>query len=228
MGTAAADPGVAAEKPAHVVTVASFAIDATEVTVAAYKACVDAAACSATDLVSERHGRLNQEYCTWGRPGLEQHPITCVDWDEAVAYCRWLGKELPTEEQWEYAARGAEGRNFPWGPGAPGQRWALPPAVEDTIGCACPPLHSTPTCAVGAFPAGDTKDGVKDLSSNVAEWTRSDFCPYAKPGCDATEKVVRGGSCSRSSFREEHRGASRTGNLPTVKRSGIGFRCVEP
>ena len=90
-------------KPVHAVSVAAFCMDPTEVTVAAYKGCTSCSAPSTSGA------------CTWGVAGRDNHPINCVDWNQATAFCSAVGKRLPTEEEWEYAARGTPAWKFPWG-----------------------------------------------------------------------------------------------------------------
>ncbi len=111
MGTEDGDPD---EKPVHRVTLPAFELDRTEVTVGAYAACVAAGACIPFTTVewsgySEGQKKASSQYCNWGKARREQHPINCVPWDEAKKFCVWANKRLPTEEEWEYAARGAEG-----------------------------------------------------------------------------------------------------------------------
>jgi formylglycine-generating enzyme required for sulfatase activity len=95
--TMGSNDGFPHQKPTHPVTLKPFSMDVTEVTVAAYEACVDAGSCSTLDL---------NEYdpCNWGKSDRGNHPINCVDWEQATSFCRWANKRLPTEEEWEYGA----------------------------------------------------------------------------------------------------------------------------
>jgi formylglycine-generating enzyme required for sulfatase activity len=143
-----------AEKPVHSVTVASFEIDKTEVTVAAYGACVTAGKCKET---STGGG------CNWGKSDRANNPMNCVNYQKASDYCAWAGKRLPTEEEWEYAARGgSEQRKYPWGNDEPTSQlcWKRNTFTE-----------RKGTCDVGSFPAGASKWGVLDMAGNVSEWT---------------------------------------------------------
>ena len=128
------------------VTLPSFCVDRTEVTVIAYKACVVAGACTTP-------GPGN-----WGKSGKDNHPINSVSWFQANDYCKWNGKRLPSEEEWEYAARGNAPSQYPWGNDPPDGR-------------AC--FSGGGTCPVGAYPSGDSPFGLKDMSGNVWEWTTS-------------------------------------------------------
>ncbi len=131
-------------------------------------------------------------------------PVTGVTWQQAQDYCTWAGCKLPTEEQWEAAARGAKGRIFPWEVGEPDEYRAN---FNMMVG------EPTP---VGMFPDGDTPEGVADMAGNVLEWTRSDF--------DKDRKCVRG-----ASFGVEAvflRAASRVGVVPGFRGDNLGFRCV--
>ena len=121
------------EKPLHDVRVAAFEMDATEVTSGAYGACVVAGACLPAPKqiawagVTAADHQVYDEFCNDERADRRSHPVNCVDWAMADAYCRWAHKRLPTEEEWEYAARGPEGRSFPWG--------NAPPSPEVVNGC---------------------------------------------------------------------------------------------
>jgi hypothetical protein len=160
--------GEANEKPAHRIHVDAFEMDVTEVTVAQYGACVSGGACPPAS--------TNSLLCNWGKSDKASHPINCVSVDEAKTYCTWAKKRLPSEEEWEYAARGSDGRMYPWGGEAPGSQlcWT-----------------GKGTCAVGSFPSGRSPFGVLDMAGNVWEWTDSHV---ARGGSYANEdpSVVRG------------------------------------
>lgn len=145
----------------RLVTFGAFQIDKTEVTVEAYAACVTAGSCTAAGTGGA---------CNWGVAGHNKHPINCGDWNQAVAFCSWSGKRLPTAEEWEYAARRPDERFYPWGS-----------TPEDATKLnANLPADSYPdgTAPVGTYsPAGDTVDGLEDMAGNVWEWMASPYCP---------------------------------------------------
>lgn len=198
MGSNEGDPDA---KPSHQASVAPFKMMAREVTTAEYKQCVDANKCTAAG---------SSASCNWGQPGKENHPINCVDFYQATNYCTYVGMRLPTEQEWEFAAKHPDNRIYPWGPDVPDGR-------------AC--WKQSSTCSVGSFPTGKSKDGVLDLSGNVAEWTASPFCPYQSGGCTATERAVRGGGWSLA-VATEIQTSSRAGFNKGVRSATIGFRCV--
>lgn len=156
-------------------------------------------------------------------PGFDEHPVAEVTWAGAAGYCAWRGARLPSEAEWEAAARGLQGRRFPWGD-------AMPDATRATIG-----RRSGDTAPVGSAPAGATPEGVQDLAGSLAEWTSSLYRPYPYRADDgredpraAGERVTRGGDYVFQSAPEHlvswhRRGFSRATD------SGhrhIGFRCV--
>ncbi len=191
------------ERPVHNVTLASFEMDVTEVTVKAYKACVDAGRCSKPDTGG---------FCNWGRVHRDTHPVNCVDWTQARAFCSWAGKRLPTEEEWEYAARGTDGRTYPWGNDA----------HDATRLCS---TRSQGTCEVGQFLPGDSPFGLHDMAGNVWEWTGSRYCSYSKPGCSEAAHVHRGGSWNYDS-PSFVRAANRVRYDPSLRNDFLGFRCA--
>lgn len=175
-------------------SVGTFELDVTEVTVAAYQACVDAGVCTVPK---------SGERCNWGRRGRGAHPINCVDWEQANAFCGWAGKRLPTEEEWEYAARGNAGRTYPWGETAP-SRTKL--CLDRGDG----------TCPVCSRPSGSTPSGLCDMAGNVWEWTNAS---------EEQGRVMRGGSLF-SYMAAEVRSSSRKWGDPKGRVYFLGFRCA--
>jgi len=188
--------------PLHEVAVARFYMDRTEVSVDAYAGCVKAGLCQAM--------RTNNPFCNSHFPENGKHAVNCVDWNDANAYCKWAQKRLPTEEEWEYAARGgSEQRLYSWG------------FDEPTTKLSCY-MHSG-TCEVGTFPAGAF--GLHDMTGNVWEWTSSWFVPYDKPEAKGFVKINRGGSWSRR-FAKWMRNDLRSRFKPEEQSAAHGFRCA--
>jgi formylglycine-generating enzyme required for sulfatase activity len=193
------------ERPAHRVSVAAFELDATEVTTGAYQLCVAAGRCKPT---------VRWKTCNLAQPGKDLHPINCLDWRQAEAFCKWAGKRLPTEEEWEYAARGTDGRSFPWGNGP----------AEGRV-CWKRAAGKQGTCPVATFPTGDSPLGLHDMAGNVWEWTASGFSrSYAHKRVTAL-KVSRGGGwgdVDPASLRTTTRGRWN----PEEGADVVGFRCA--
>jgi len=222
------------ENPVHEASVGAFCIDKTEVTVASYRSCVSRGSCPAPAW-PPAHLTIDEVYeqadefldamptCNWDKPGRDNHPINCRNWDDSKTYCASVGKRLPTETEWEYAACGSESREYPWGSAFPS------PSLLHASRRMYPDLgfgDELQTVPVGSFPKGATPEGVLDLAGNIAEWTSSPFCPYPSKVCSITDSIViRGGSFDRSagfvrrSFRNSAQPSERTGYL--------GFRCVK-
>ena len=181
MGSGEADPDAEVdEKPQHDVVLDAFWIDRTEVTNAMYARCVQAGACTAP-MHSSRYGLATHA----------GHPVTGVTWFQAQEYCAWAGRRLPTEAEWEKAARGPDGRLFPWGDGAPGSSLLN---FDGQVG---------DTTTVGSYPAGASPYGVLDMAGNVWEWTADWYArdyyadsPQANPPGPASGnlRVLRGGA----------------------------------
>jgi sulfatase modifying factor 1 len=185
--------------------VGAYCMDATEVTVAAYARCVEAGACSAEKLECG-------PAATWGRKGAASHPVNCVDWFEADAFCRAHGKRLPTEEEFEWAARGAErALTFPWGEAVPAGQ-----VCWDGDGSTKGKGERKETCPVAAHPGARSPQGLDDLAGNVREWTSTESERF---------RVLRGGSWG-DSLPEFLSAGFRGWNAPDERMELIGFRCV--
>jgi len=201
------------EKPLHQVYLDDYWIDQTEVTKAMYWRCVTAQECE-PPYVS-----------LYNDPKDDQHPVTCISWDDASAYCRWAGRRLPTEAEWEKAARGTEGREYPWGNQAPDC------SLANYRECGEELKLKSELKSAGSFPAGASPYGALDMAGNVWEWVQDwDTYDYYKLSLeqDLTEpddsyKVVRGGS--GKSPAGEIRSAHRRAQPPGDRIYDIGFRC---
>ncbi len=181
-----------------------FCMQRTEVTLARYAECVAAGGCEAP---------AQGEACNWGVAGRESHPINCVTYKQASTYCNWIGARLPSEDEWEWAARGrSAAMKYPWGD--------VPPSKQLCWSGAEP---RTSTCPVRSFPEGDSPDGISDLSGNVSEWTstrgpaRSERSPFSY--------VVRGGWWSMD-IPDLFRADVTNFSEPASAFDGRGFRCV--
>ncbi len=240
MGSAEGD-GIAEERPQHGVNVAAFDMDATEVTVGAYATCVAAGACTAAPTTVDWRGISDSDkttwskYCNGAREDRKTHPINCVDFDQAKAYCAWAGARLPTEEEWEYAARGAADRTYPWGEDAPDETRA------NACGAECSHMAKEEgftwramypgsdgwagTAPVGTYPAGRTPEGLMDMAGNVWEWTSTTYARY--DGSRASARMVARGGCWDSYMPMSLRAANRISEDKGSRRNVIGFRCAK-
>jgi sulfatase modifying factor 1 len=230
-------------KPAHRVTVATFYMDETEVSVDQYAGCVKAGVCQPQkSALSDRRANnrgaratleMDNESCNFERPGRERHPMNCVDWYQASRFCAWLGRRLPTEQEWEFAARGPEGRTYPWGEEEPTAERANISGEEEGLVFRRREVgwsyrkgwhdgYQT-TAPVDSFPAGRTPQGVYGLGGNVSEWTASHDCKYSGLPCTQQLYVCRGDSfVSYNEFPAWERGAG----VPMLRGSYNGFRCA--
>jgi len=191
------------ERPVRKVTLKTFAIDRTEVTREDYAACVAAKRCKPP---------LGKDDPAAADPRL---PMTNVDWNDAQAYCRFAGARLPTEAEWEKAARGEDGREYPWGNDADCARgnWG---SFEGEGPCAGKnPGHPV---SVGTYPSGASPYGALDLGGNVWEWVADKYDE------DPKRRVVRGGSCC--SYFVGPRAANRNAWAPQHRDGDLGFRCA--
>ena len=225
------------EKPPHDATVAGFDMTRTEVTVAQYRACVEKGKCTARDSVnysgySAEDATFWSGACNANVSGRDDHPMNCVDATDADAFCAWAKGRLPTETEWEYAARGRAGRTYPWGEGTPdgSQANACGPECAARGKAGWKTMYSRddgwPTTApVGTFKAGRTPEGLLDMSGNVWEWVASNYCPYPSKKCAELARVTRGGG-SGDDDASRFRGAFRGRDTPSDRSAIFGFRCA--
>ncbi len=235
------------EQPAHWVVVPGFWIDRTEVTQAAYEKCVEGGKC----------GQIKQAKCRIWDPSSRQwitgpvvpkrllgpkKPVVCVNWAEAGNYCSWAGKRLPTEAEWERAARGTDGRLYPWGNDPfdgrrgngcdkecgeiAGKGWRVEHNINDGVRF---------LSDVGSYPAGASPAGILDAAGSVWEWVQ-DW--YGEDYYSASERrapagpqtgefrVVRGGSWSNES--DSLRSGFRYSLTADTRITTLGFRCAYP
>ena len=203
------------ERPARKVTLKAFAIDRTEVTRDEYAACVAAKRCKAPQHQEEQKEQKEQKEKDDTAAADPKLPVTGVDWNDAQAYCKFAGARLPTEAEWEKAARGDDGREYPWGNDADCARgnWG---SFEGEGPCADKnPGHPV---AVGQYPSGASPYGVLDLGGNVWEWVADKYDE------DPKRRVVRGGSCC--SYFVGPRAANRNAWAPQHRDADLGFRCA--
>lgn len=226
-------------EPVTRVTMPSFLLDRTEVSVAAYAACVGRGACTDANVTSCGPGS------NWGRPDRADHPMNCVDWMQARAFCLARGARLPTEAEWELGARGTDGRPYPWGTDPPDERRALfrvnreGPLTTEGVRMHAQAMvqrasEQAGTDPVDSHPEGASPFGLLNMAGNVWEWVQDVYAPY--PGGsvrrprggaddDEGEHVVRGGGYSSMraiglrTFDREHTGARHRG-------ATLGFRCA--
>ena len=210
-------------EPVHSVTLNMFYMDVYEVTIAQYveflntggkddhysSDMADAAYCGIV-----QNGPGNYSVAT----GRDNFPVVYVNWSDATAYCEWAGKRLPTEAEWEYAARWTDGRTYPWGEGID----ATKANYDFNVGG---------TTEVGSYPDGVSPSGCHDMAGNVWEWV-SDWCgtypsdPASNPTGPGTGtyRVLRGGSWYDG--EGSCRAANRFSDVPALRIDDLGFRCA--
>jgi len=221
------------EFPAHAVTLDAYWMDQLEVTNAMYQLCVSAGVCT-----PPQNFGTQRKANYYNNPEFKDYPVVYVTWGQAKTYCEWAGRRLPTEAEWERAARGDDMRTFPWGEDKADYRFAnFNMLVRDTS-------------RVGSYPLGASPFGVLDMAGNVAEWTNDIYSPtfYASAlemlnpmgptSSSSLKRVVRGGSLGDAeiNIRVSKRSSVLGSNLnvpPGTEAylgdfsSRIGFRCAQ-
>ncbi len=244
-----ADDGLPMEKPSHNVKLAPFCIGIYEVTTEKYLACSDRGGCKRASRVNDWAGITSQDHKTYDPlcnitdpSGRARHPINCVDWERADTYCRATGGRLPTEAEWEFAARGSDGRLYPWGDETPSARYL------NACGSECVAwgkahhagltgMYATSdgfetTAPVGSFPEGKSRFGLMDVVGNVWEWVADWYAPYENGALvdpkgpeTGTRRVMRGGAWNGAE-PSWVRPTFRFMNDPSASSYGVGFRCA--
>jgi len=241
------------EKPAHPVSLTPYCLDVTEVTTAKYAQCVTKGTCLRAfdnrwpppETLSPVQQEAYDPLCNLNQTAERgSHPINCVSFQQAADYCASVGARLPTEAEWEFAARGSDGRTYPWGETPPG------PELLNACGPECVawgklhkvelnPMYKAPdpfenTAPVGSFAKGATVYGIMDMVGNVWEWVADWYGPYASSALRAPDpkgppngeyRVVRGGSWNASEASWV-RPTFRYRDAPEKRSYGIGFRCA--
>jgi serine/threonine-protein kinase len=197
------------ERPRRTVELDAFYIDRTEVTQQAWKECMDRSHCG-------------EPLCTLDLALKAEHPVTCVTWEQADNYCRSNHKRLPTEAEWEKAARGLNGGRYPWG-------------SDETPYCSLANFQScnlpTKTAAVDLRPEGASVFGALDMAGNVYEWVADWHAGYDPAAIDnplgpttGLQRVLRGGDYGSDAWAL--RSFNRRAQDPTIANDAWGFRCA--
>ncbi len=229
------DAGAEDERPVHAVTVPDLEMLVSEVTVAQFDECIASGPCTEPTVLTD--------LCNHYDEGYDDHPANCVDWHQAEAFCDWIGGRLPSESEWEYAARsGGQDITYPWGDGDATCDLAVMRG-DASLGDGCGVGRTWPVCSM---PDGDSDQGLCDMAGNVWEWVQDRYhgcydcsvCPDYE--CDTSttapddgsaweepeeaNRVIRGGSYNRETG--DLRAAVRNLGLPQTGGSTTGFRCA--
>lgn len=222
MGTSTAGDWTGGDEfPMHEVYLDSFWMDKTEVTNGQYQKCVQAGGCLEPHSISSE---TQNSY--FDNPAFADYPVIQVDWDQANAYCKWTGRRLPTEAEWEKAARGTTERLFPWKGDAYGPDFANYDMDDN--------WPNADTSQAGSIPAGASPYQVIDMAGNVYEWVSDWYgstyysqSPIENPSgpAEGSARVIRGGAWSSDWFFI--RTGSRLSFYPDSYSNDIGFRCAQ-
>lgn len=214
------------EQPAHTVRLDAFWLDQSEVTNGQYQLCETAGACTPP---VELGSFTRAEY--YRDPQYASYPVIWVNWGQAAAYCEWAGARLPSEAEWEYAARSPQNWIFPWGDRFDPAR--LNYCDQGCEGISDPSFNDgfPDTAPVGSFPQGASWVGALDLAGNVREWVATWYEPYPSESVEnpqgpqtGSSKIPRGGSWYDRP--DDTRSTNRGENTPDYTRHKVGFRCA--
>jgi formylglycine-generating enzyme required for sulfatase activity len=238
------------EKPAHHVTVFAFCMDRHEVTASEYKDCSERGDCKRAGTtnkwegITARDAKIYDPLCNAGADDRGGHPINCVDWAMADRFCKASGKRLPTEAEWEFAARGSDGRKYPWGDAVPSSKhlnacgpecvlWLEKHGAKTDGRLYGDDDGFATTAPVGSFPQGASRWGVEDIVGNVWEWVADHYGPYSgedavdpKGPTSGASHVVRGGAWN-GAYPDWVRPSYRFHFTADTRSHGVGFRCVK-
>ncbi len=225
------DVGTEEERPQKTLNIDAFWIDRTEISVADWRKCVEAGPCRNTQKLYREYKakkKKRPEQCNYGQEGRENHPMNCVSWHGARIYCKWAGKRMPTEAEWEKAARGTDGRLYPWG----NQKADCSRACmikQSLYGCG--QRTSCPVKSKGK--RGMSPYGAYDMAGSVYEWVADTYtrdfymnAPQDNPVNKArtAQRPVRGGAYS--SDDDGVRTAKRSSFEAKARTRFVGFRCA--
>lgn len=214
--TMGSDNGLSDEMPVHAVMLDDFYMDTYEVTNAQYKTCVDEGDCKEPDS-SESFTRSSY----YEDSQFDNYPVIYVEWNQAKAYCEWRGARLPTEAEWEKAARGTAGRIYPWGNANPSN------SLLNYNG------NMRDTTEVGSYESGKSPYGMYDMPGNVWEWVNDWYgenyyqdSPAENPKgpLSGSDRVVRGGGWDY--LEDDVRSSYRGRPVPNDRGQDVGFRCA--
>jgi len=222
---APAGTGDTDEHPQHSVTVGTFCMERLEVTVTQYQACVTAGMCAAVK---------SDTGCNSNKSDRSNHPVNCISYPMALSYCNWQNARLPSEPEWEYAARGTDGRRYAWGNAAPNPQLmngcgdecvAYAARLSETKTALFPGNDGfEETAPVGSYPRGASPFGIMDMTGNVYEWTASPYCTYPAHECTSNYRMYRGGGWYSSNGVTA---MTRNGNNATETSVVVGIRCAK-